>query len=256
MTSKRSSFSRIATMALAVPFALALASCEDTEGDVEGGLSGEPIAAIPAPEGSSWLDTVTVTEENGYLLGNPDAPLKLVEYASHTCGACAYFATNAKEPLKEKYISTGVVAFEQRELIRNFDDLVIATMVQCGPKETMQPLSDQGWAALEEIIGGIQGNSAAYNAAGDLPPGERFVAAAEAAGLIEFFSARGLSADQARSCLADTDKIDRIAKASDAQAKELGVTGTPTFFLNGSKLDVNQWEQLEPALQRAGARTE
>lgn len=255
MKSRRSSSSRIAAMAFAAPLALALAACSGTESEDGGDLAGEPIAAIPAPAGTSWVDTVTVTEERGYKIGNPDAPLKLVEYASHTCGACAFFAATAKEPLKEKYISTGVVSFEQRELIRGFEDLLIATMVQCGPKESMQPLSDQAWASLEDIIKGIQANADAYNAAGNLPPEQRFVAAAEAAGLIDFFASRGLSADQSRACLTDTKKIDAIAKASDAQAKELGVNATPTFFLNGSKLDVNQWDKLEPILQRAGARS-
>ena len=45
-----------------------------------------------------------------------------------------------------------------------------------------------------------------------------------------------------------------IADASTAQAEELKITSTPTFILNGKKLEVNQWPQLEPLLQRAGAR--
>jgi protein-disulfide isomerase len=255
MKSNRSSLSRVAGFALAAPLALALAACNSTEEEGGADLAGEPIAAIPAPDGGNWNDTVTVTPEMGYKVGNPDAPLKLVEYASHTCNACAFFATTGKPPLKEKYISTGVVSFEQRQLIRGFEDLLIATLVSCGPKESMQPLSDQAWTAFEQIIGGFQANADAYNAAGNLPPEQRFVAAAEAAGLIEFFAARGLSADQARTCLADTKKIKAIADASDAQAKEFTITGTPTFMLNGTKLEENQWDKLEPILQRAGART-
>lgn len=255
MKSTRSTTSRLAALAFTAPLALALAACGDKEAADGGDLAGEPIAAIPAPAGQSWNDVVTVTEENGYLVGNPDAPIKLVEYASHTCGACAMFSKEAKPALKEKYIATGVVSFEQRELIRGFEDLLIATLVQCGPKESMQALSDQGWAELEALIGGIQANSAAYNQAGNLPPAQRFVAAAEAGGMIEFFAARGLSADQARACLTDTKKIEAIAKASDAQAKEYSIDSTPTFLLNGKKIEERQWPQLEPVLQRAGART-
>jgi protein-disulfide isomerase len=246
---------RIAALAFAAPLALALTACGDKDATDGGDLAGEPIAAIPAPEGKAWTDVVTVTDQQGYLLGNPDAPIKLVEYASHTCSHCAEFAAAAKDELTEKYIATGVVAFEQREMIRGFEDLLIATLVQCGPKESVQPLSDQGWAALNDIFAGIQGNAAAYQAAGTLPPEKRFVAAAEAGGLIDFFSSRGVSADQARACLADTKKIEAIAKASDAQAKEFGITGTPTFMLNGTKLEENTWDALEPMLQRAGART-
>ena len=255
MNSSRFTASKMG-FALTASLALALAACNGSEEGGDGAeVSGDPIAPIAAPEGTSWTETVTVTDEMGYLLGNPDAPIKLVEYASHTCGACALFSQTAKGPLKEKYISTGVVSFEQRELIRGFEDLMIATMVQCGPKESMQPLSDQAWTNLNDIMQTIQTNADAYNAAGDLPPNQRFVAAAEASGLIEYFAARGLSADQARSCLADTKKIDAIQKASAAQAKEFNINATPTFLLNGKQLEERQWPELEPILQRAGARS-
>ncbi|MDJ0643219.1 MAG: thioredoxin domain-containing protein [Erythrobacter sp.] len=244
---------RFAAFAMAAPLALTLAACSDS-GSGDGPPAGEPIAAIEAPEGTSWTDTVTVTAEDGYLIGNPDAPLKLVEYASHTCPACASFATTAKQPLKENYISTGVVSFEQRNLVRDPIDLSIAALVRCGPKENMQPLSDQAWASLNDFFGNVQTNSAQYEASAELPVEQRFIAISEAAGLIDFFSARGLSADQARSCLADSAKMETISDNSATQADELNVTGTPTFFLNGARIDGITWNEIEPALQRAGAR--
>jgi protein-disulfide isomerase len=244
---------RLFALGLLAAAPLALAACGDdaAPGEV---AEGEALPAVMAPPGTSWSDTVTVTPEGGYMIGNPDAPLKLVEYASHTCGACANFAVNGKQPLKSKYIASGVVSFEQREIFLNPFDIVIATMTQCGAKEQMQPLSDEVWQNLEAVFTGLQGNPAAVQAASALPPAERFGKIAEVTGLLDFFAARGLSADQARTCLADTAKIEAMVKASEAQAKEVGVTGTPTFVLNGKKLDVNQWPQLEPLLQRAGAR--
>jgi protein-disulfide isomerase len=77
---------------------------------------------------------------------------------------------------------------------------------------------------------------------------------AEVTGLTEFFAARGLSADQSRTCLSDGPKIEALVKNTEAQSKEFQITGTPTFLLNGNKLEVNTWDQLEPLLQRAGAR--
>jgi len=245
---------RCAALALGAALSLALAACNETtqvEGDA---AAGEPIAAIPAPEGETWLDTVSVTPEGGYLVGNPDAPLKLIEYASHTCGACAMFANTGKPALKEDYIATGRVSFEQREVFLNTFDVMIATMAQCGPKEQMQPLSDQVWQNLPSVMETIQSNPEAINAASELPLEQRFVALAQATGLIDFFAARGLSADQARECLADAEKIDAMVKNAETQAQAAGVTGTPTFVLNGRKLDASQWNGVEPALQRAGAR--
>ena len=130
---------RLLSLPLLALAPLALAACGETEG-VDGAASGEPLPAIAAPAGTSWTETVTVTPEGGYLIGNPDAPLKLVEFASHTCGACANFSVTGKQPLKEKYVACGVVSFEQREIFLNPYDVVLAGLVQCGAKEQMQPL--------------------------------------------------------------------------------------------------------------------
>jgi protein-disulfide isomerase len=244
---------RLLATSIAAGLALALGACSETE-DASGVPAGEPIAAIPAPDGQAWTDIVTVTPEDGYLVGNPAAPLKLVEYASHTCGACANFSANGTPKLKKDYVSTGVVSLELRNLVRDPLDLTIAALVRCGQPQNMQPLSDQAWAALEAIFQTVNQNGAALDAASQLPPNQRFVAIAQAAGLIDFFAARGLSSEQAATCLADSARIEAIAARSQQQSTQLEITGTPTFILNGKKLDVNQWEGLEPILQQAGAR--
>lgn len=239
------------SLALVGPLALALAACGGESGDI---AESDAIAAIPAPEGTNWSETVTVSDQGGYILGNPDAPLKLVEYASHTCGACAIFSATGKPALKDEYIASGVVSFEQRNLVRDPIDLTIATLVRCGPDENMQPLSDQAWAVYNQFFDNVQANAALYQAAGDLPTDQRFIQIAQAAGLIDFFAARGISADQQAACLSDTATIETIANNSSQQAAELGIQATPTFLLNDRKVDANQWGDLEPILQRAGAR--
>lgn len=246
--------SRLLSLPLLAFAPLALAACSETEGAAGTAVSGDALPAIAAPAGTNWAEMVTVTPEGGYMIGNPDAPLKLVEYASHTCGHCASFAATGKPVLKAKYVPTGVVSFELREAFLNPYDVVIATLTQCGAKEQMQPLSDQVWQNLEQVFAGIQGNPAALEAAGQLPIDQRFSRIAEVTGLLEFFAARGLSADQARACLTDATKIEALVKNTEAQAKAINITGTPTFTLNGNKLDVNTWNQIEPLLQRAGAR--
>ncbi len=233
---------------------LMLAACGGDAASEGGTISGEPLPAVAAPAGTKWVDTVTVTPEGGYLIGNPDAPLKLVEYASHTCGHCADFSKTGKPTLKDKYVASGVVSFEQRETFLNSFDVVIAGLAQCGSKEQFQPLSDQVWGNLEAVFAGLQGNPQAIEAASQLPLNQRFVATAEATGLIEFFAARGLSADQARTCLADSAKIEAMVKQVEANNAKDKVTGTPTFFLNGKKIEGTTWQVVEPALQRAGAR--
>jgi len=241
----------VAIAALA-PLALALAACGDTEGEA-GTPSGEPIAQVAAPAGQSWVDTAAVTPEGGYVVGNPDAPLKLVEYASHTCSHCATFSQEASGPMEE-YLATGRVSYEIRNQIHDAIDLTMAMLVRCGSPESFHPLASQVWANFDQVISTVQGNGAALEQATQAPPAQRYQAIAEASGLLDFFAERGISRDQAMQCLSDPAAADRIVENSTTQSDELGVTGTPTFFLNGSKIDGTNWASVEAALQQAGAR--
>lgn len=244
-------------LALAAPLALALAACGGDAADAESGtasLEGDAIAPIAAPEGQSWLETASKTDDGGFLIGNPDAPIKVVEYASHTCGACAYFSENGSAPLQQDYVDTGRVSYEIRPLLRDPLDVTISTLAQCGSPESFHALADQAWAELPQFGEAMQANQAAYEVAMSGPAEQRFVSLAQAAGLIDFFAARGISADQARSCLTDTAAIEALADKSRTVADAAGVSGTPTFFVNGQRVDANQWQALEPILQRAGAR--
>lgn len=250
-------FRKIAFATLAAPLALGLAACGSNGGE-DGVASGEPIAPIAAPEGTSWADVTTVSESDGYILGNPEAPIKVIEYASLTCPACAAFATNGPaEELKEEYVNSGRVSYELRNQIHGPHDLALATLVRCGAKESLHPLSDQVWMNLQSLLNPIFENQDAVQQSLALPPEQRLVRLAEIGGFYEFFKARGLSEDQARQCLADEAVYTKIAENSDTQSRELNVTGTPTFFINGSKIDTGgsaPWDVVEPLLQQAGAR--
>lgn len=245
-------FRRTTLALMAAPIALALSACGSSD-DKTGEVTGEAIAAVPAPAGQSWNETASESPEGGYIVGNPDAPLKLMEYASLTCPHCAVFSQDASGPI-EKYIDSGVVSYELRNQIHDPLDLTMAMLVRCGTDESFHPLSTQVWANLEPIITKAQANPEALNAAIQADANTRYQKIAEAAGLIDFFAARGISRDQAMQCLANGKEAEQIASNSETQSEKLNVTGTPTFFLNGKLLEGNTWAQIEPALQKAGAR--
>ncbi len=239
--------------ALAAPLALVLAACGSGTEET-GDLEGEAIAAIPAPEGTEWRSTAVTTELGGTLVGNPDAPLKLVEYGSLTCPTCARFSVEGSEPLME-YVDDGVVSYELRQYaIHGPIDLMLGRLTQCGPVEAVVPLADQVWQNYDTIMEPVRTNQAAFEAAMQRPLEQRFVVAAEQLGYLDFFAARGISEDQGRACLADTEKLQQQADFTQRYSSEFDITGTPTFQLNGTTVDANTWAALEPILQRAGAR--
>ena len=243
--------------ALAGGLALALAACGDKK---EGELpKGEAIAAVAPPAGSSWVETAAITPEGGYVIGNPNAPLKLVEYASHTCSHCAAFSQEAASAL-DKYVASGRVSYELRNQIHDPLDLTIAMLARCGTPASFHPLANQAWQNFDAILAAVRANGAALEQAQAAPRAQRLQAIGEAAGLIDFFAARGISRDRAMICLADTAKATQITEASTKHSNELNVSGTPTFFLNGRLVEGATWGPgrndpgIEAALQNAGAR--
>ena len=246
---------KIAIATLAAPLALGLAACDSAEDTATGEVpEGEVVAAVPAPEGQQWTEVASVTDYDGYVIGNPDAPIKLIEYGSLTCGACANFAVTGIPSLREEYVNSGRVSYELRNQIHNGIDLVLARLVRCGAPESYHALSDQVWTNLQSLMQGAQSNPQGLEAAMQMPEDQRFPAVAQVAGLYDFFAARGISEDQARTCLADFASVQKIAENSQSQTEEFNVTGTPTFFINGRNIGTQSWASLEPMLQRAGAR--
>lgn len=246
-----SSLRRVVFALCAAPLALGLAACQEEPTD--GPPRGEPIAPIAAPAGQSWVETAAETPEGGFVIGNPNAPLKLVEYASHTCHVCADFSKQGAAGMDE-YVETGVISYEIRNLICDPIDLSIALLARCSGPAAFHPLANQAWQSFDELMATVQANGAALEQAQNAPTAQRLQAIAQASGLLEFFAARGISRDQALQCLADTDKAQLISTRSDTQSAELQLSGTPSFFLNGQPMEVTSWSALEPLLQAAGAR--
>ena len=66
-----------------------------------------------------WTKTVTRGANGAYVLGNPKAKVRLVEYLSYSCSHCAEFTAQSAAPLKTNYISKGNVAIELRNAVRD-----------------------------------------------------------------------------------------------------------------------------------------
>ena len=243
------------SIALAAPLALALAACGSKDDAAPGAPpTGEPVAAVAAPAGQAWSAVVSATPEGGMRMGNPEAPLKLVEYGSLSCPHCAKLANDGMETLVSKYVDSGRVSFEFRSFpIHGIIDVPMTVMVRCADPAAYFPLIEQIFANQQEIMTRAEQGNAQAQAASQLPPNQRFPALADAFGLTDWFAARGLSRDQAHSCLADTSAAEKIAKEGQAWSDE-GINQTPTLVLNGTMLEVAEWSELEPVLQNAGAR--
>ncbi|MGL4314506.1 MAG: DsbA family protein, partial [Sphingomonas sp.] len=85
-------------------------------------------------------------------------------------------------------------------------------------------------------------------------PNEVATTLAEKIGYLDFVKQRGVPEAKARACLADKGALEALAKNLQTANTKYQISQTPTFILNGAKLDtVDTWDKLEPALKNAGA---
>jgi protein-disulfide isomerase len=233
--------------------ALLLSGC-GSEGGGSKAAGGSPkVAATPAPNGGDWSQVVSQTPEGGFVMGNPNAAVKVVEFASLTCGACGRFAQEGEPQLVEKYVKTGQVSFELRNFVRDPADLAAALLTRCsGPGPYFQ-LTDQLFAAQNEWLGKLQTMPPALQQQLQSMPPERVPAAiAEQAGLTQFVRVRGVPADKANACLADPAGLQKLVDMSSAAQRDHQVSGTPTFLINNEVVqDATTWQVLEPRIRAA-----
>ncbi len=229
---------------------LSLSACDS--GGSGAGPSGDALPKAAAPAGQAWSTTVRATQD-GFVMGNPDAPLKLIEFASPTCSHCATFSKTGAEALKTEFIDSGRVSLEIRPFMLNPMDLPIATIASCGGTERFFPLLENIYASQEEMLTGIQ--AADQAAAQSALQSQNFPGFARAIGLESFFAARGVAAADINTCLSDAAKVTRWQESTERNAAEFEVASTPSFVLNGQMLnDVHDWEAVRSALTAAGAR--
>lgn len=220
-------------------------------------LAGSPSTAeAKAPASASkahdWTRVVRATRAGGFVMGNPNAKVKLVEYGSMTCPHCKRF-DDAGVPHILDYVKTGQVSYEFRNYVRDAFDVTAALVARCDGPDTFFPLTralyddQRNWEAKIEATPQDQLKSMQ-----DLPPNQQFVAIAKIAGFPQFAAARGLSVAKSTQCLSNLSSINQLVAMNEAATKQYpDFRGTPTFILNGRMVDLGEVTEAQvwPALK-------
>jgi protein-disulfide isomerase len=238
----------------AVSLTLLLGACGDGQDNGTATATANqtaPDAPVQPPADGDWTQIVTQTPEGGFRMGNPNAPVKLIEYASITCPACAAFSQEAHEPLKQQYVRGGQVSFEFRNFVLNEPDLLASMAARCQGPEPFFHLVEQLFAEQGQWIEGFsQIDQSQAQQIQSLPPAQRRVAFAKAANLDQFFRRRGMPEARFDACVADDQAAERIAQIIQLGTDQ-GVGGTPTFFINGQRVDGSNWASVQQAIRGA-----
>ena len=217
-------------------------------------LSAVPADAAQARAKMDWSTHVTQTLAGAYVIGNPAARVKLVEYVSYTCPHCAVFTTESAPVLKGQMVRSGSTSIEIRHFIRDRLDLAAALIARCGGAGKFARLTETIFAQQRDWLKrGMEFDQANAQRIGTYPPAAQMRAEADGSGLTAIGKSAGLSDAQITACLSDRAATDRIVAMTTAAPNS--IEGTPGFFINGKQaMGVFTWDKLQPLLRASGAR--
>ena len=175
-----------------------------------------PAKAVDVPEPEGEYDAAKVLEQGplkDLFIGNADAKVTIVEYASMTCSHCAHFHEGTLPAIKAKYIDTGKVRFALREF--PFDPRAAAAfmLARCA-----------GDDKREAMVSTLFKQQAVWAGAED----------AEAA-LLQLSKLAGFTQDSFKACLTNQQLLTDVNATRERGAKDFGINATPTFLINGKK---------------------
>jgi protein-disulfide isomerase len=173
------------------------------------------------------VDTSTITE---MVQGAEDAPVTLIEYASYTCPHCANFHTGPYKKLKEEYIDTGKVKFIYREVYFDRYGLWASMIARCAGPEKFFGMTD--------LIFKEQSDWARAGGATEIVDALRKIG-----------RLAGLENDQLEACLQDGTKAQTLVTWYQENAEEHDVTATPSFVLNGKKIENQSYDSFKALIE-------
>jgi protein-disulfide isomerase len=197
------------------------------------GLSASALAACARKANS---DASAVPDDMS--LGNPNAKVTVVEYASVACPVCGRWFKEVWPAFKAKYVDTGKVRYVFREMLVGSADEVTAAasgflLARCAGRDKYFQIVD-----------------AVFNSQPDLFSDPRGV-------LLNIAKSAGMTEAQFDACVRDPKALDALQARVEANAKKGNVTATPTFVINGTALDpgFHPLSDLDAAIAAALAKS-
>ncbi|MFQ8430068.1 DsbA family protein [Amaricoccus sp. W119] len=192
------------------------------------GLSlAQTTEADSASEGSagasSGAPARTVQE---MTMGDPDAPITMIEYAMFTCPHCADFVTDVFPRIKENYIDTGKVRLIFREVYFNAPSLWAALIARCAPADRYFGISDLLFETQAGWLNSTDGPTIMKN-------------------LYGIGRQAGLTDAEMDACREDTAFAEALVAEYQKYQAEHRIDATPMFVINGERLENAPYEMFQ-----------
>lgn len=177
-------------------------------------LSGRTVAFAQGAAAATDEVLGAVSPMGDIVVGNPEAPVTLVQYASASCAYSAKFQRELFPELNRDYIQTGKLKLVFRELPQNNRITEVTLLARCLPRERFFDAynalfqTQDGWVDVQD-------------------PGPA---------ITRVMAGLGMSRETFETCLGDREKAAQLTAYTRNAVRAFGIQATPTFFLDGQKI--------------------
>jgi len=165
---------------------------------------------------SNESSVLNLTEDD-FIIGNNNAPITIIEYASMSCSHCGNFHNNTLPDLKKEYIDTGKVKYVFRDFPYNYPALLGSMVMRCIPSEVRYDYMNalyklqNMWVVRENAITRQE--------------------------LYKIMQTGGMTKENFDTCLSNVDLENKILQEVIAAQSEFNIQSTPSFLINGDLLE-------------------
>lgn len=175
------------------------------------------------------IDTSMIKEMS---LGNPDAKVTVIEYASFTCPHCAAFHADGFKKLKADFIDTDLIHFINREIYFDRPGLWAGVTARCGEN------AESRYFGIIDMIYAQQSNWARQDNAGDIVESLRKIG-----------KTAGLTDTDLDACFSDGDRAQALWATFVKNSEADGIRSTPSFVINGELHSNMPYDEMKALIE-------
>ena len=165
-------------------------------------------------------NTVLEITEDDFVIGDKNAPITIIEYASLSCGHCADFHSNTLGDLIKEYVDTGKAKMVFRNFPFNYPALLGSMVLHCIPRDVRYDYMNALFQLQSKWV--VRENAKSTQE------------------LYKIMQSGGMTKKEFDNCINNTELENNILQAVVAAQNEFNIRSTPSFLINGNLLEGNK----------------
>ena len=165
-------------------------------------------------------NTVLEVTENDFVVGDKNAPVTIIEYASLSCSHCANFHNNTLEDLIKEYVDTGKARIVFRDFPFNYPALLGSMVLRCIPEDVRYDYMNALFQLQQKWV--VRENAKSTQE------------------LYKIMQSGGMTKEEFETCTNNVELENTILQALIAAQNEFNIQSTPSFLINGNLVEGNK----------------